>query len=350
MQRGSPNFESLKNALQHERWDDIPKSLTVSKILESWSQGEFKVDGERASYKGKPLPDELSRRITGLIAANESPTIIFNFWERLQKNPSYRSVNQLWSFLKNANIPLTPDGCFLAYKSVRTDYRDHHSGKFDNSPGTVNEMPRNEISDDQRQACDPGFHVGAMGYVDANYHNGRVVICKVDPKDVVSVPDDYSSQKMRVCRYEVVGHHGESLPSTVFAEDHRFETSKEESHDSETDESDEIEDEEDENETGVEEEEDDDLKEDVVEEALTALEEKGLVEKIGTATSTPRAPKKRKKEFHGLDAMGTVELLEQSLDTLRHYAYKGLEIVGATKIAGGKTALVATILRVRGDA
>jgi hypothetical protein len=45
--------------------------------------------------------------------------------------------------------------------------------------------------------------------------------------------------------------------------------------------------------------------------------------------------------------MGMSELMEQSIDTLRQYAGKGLQIVGASKIHGGKTALVAKILEVR---
>ncbi len=46
--------------------------------------------------------------------------------------------------------------------------------------------------------------------------------------------------------------------------------------------------------------------------------------------------------------MDAQKLLEFSLDELRKYATYGLEIVGASKIAGGKTALVGKILKTRG--
>jgi len=35
-----------------------------------------------------------------------------------------------------------------------------------------------------------------------------MIICRVHPKDVVSVPYDSNSQKMRVCRYKVIGNYG----------------------------------------------------------------------------------------------------------------------------------------------
>ena len=41
------------------------------------------------------------------------------FVEKLMENPSRRAVNELYAFLEHKNMPLTPDGNFLAYKGVR---------------------------------------------------------------------------------------------------------------------------------------------------------------------------------------------------------------------------------------
>src|SRR5262249_46214547 len=144
-------------------------------------------------------------RIVAMATNGENPTILFRFWERLSKNPSYRSVNQLYTFMKHSGIPLTTEGKILTYKAVRSDYRDCHSGKFDNHPGVTQKMPRNKISDDPQVACDEGFHVGAMGYVRNFGGSGsRIVVCEVDPENVVSIPHDARSQKMRVCEYKVI--------------------------------------------------------------------------------------------------------------------------------------------------
>jgi hypothetical protein len=38
--------------------------------------------------------------------------------------------------------------------------------------------------------------------------DSRVVIVKIDPADVVSIPSDYNGAKGRACRYEVIGEMG----------------------------------------------------------------------------------------------------------------------------------------------
>ena len=73
---------------------------------------------------------------------------------------------------------------------------------------------RNRVSDDPNTPCHFGLHVGSLEY--AQSFGERVVIVRVDPEHVVCVPYDCTSQKMRVCEYEVVGLHIEGhMPSTT---------------------------------------------------------------------------------------------------------------------------------------
>ena len=66
-------------------------------------------------------------------------------------------------------------------------------------------MQRARVDDDRRHSCSNGLHVGAIGYVNSfGYGEDKVVIVKVNPKDVVSVPLDSSCQKCRVCEYVVL--------------------------------------------------------------------------------------------------------------------------------------------------
>jgi hypothetical protein len=68
-------------------------------------------------------------------------------------------------------------------------------------------MARNKVQDDPSVTCSYGLHVAALGYAvydQAKLGDGRVVVVKVNPRDVVSVPTDYNNQKMRVCEYTVV--------------------------------------------------------------------------------------------------------------------------------------------------
>lgn len=287
VKRGTANFEGLKKALLTSAWDEVPHHLRSDSSVERWAKGKFKVSNGQVSYNGDVLPSEINDRLFEMATLGDDPTPLMKFWEKLQLNPSMNSVNQLWRFLQNCGIPLTADGCFLAYKAVKRDFKDVYSGTIDNTPGQVVEMPRNKISDNPDEYCHFGLHVGALQYAQ-NFggHDARLVICKIDPQHVVSVPNDHSSQKMRVCRYEVVGMHGgELLPSTT-------------------------------------------------------IEEKEI-------PALRPVSGKRSKEFRRLDALDEAGLLQESYDDLRSYASKGIGIVGAYRITGGKWALIQAITSAR---
>lgn len=294
-QKGTPNFLALRKAILEEDWDALDAHLTVSSSLEKWAKGKFSIDGDRLAYQGEALPDELHQRIVEMATSGEDPTAVLKFWERLQKNPSFRSVKQLWGFLEHKGIPLTPDGCFLAYKGVKEDYTDRHSGAFINKPGAEHKMARNQISDDPAVACHQGFHVGSLEY--AGGFGARTVVCQIDPEHVVCVPNDSGMGKMRVCQYLVIGNHGAKLPSTVFKEE------------------------------------------------KPKLPRAKVVNKGGKKAK--KAERKRAAGWTKFHNMDTAKLMTQGIMELRQYAGKGLLILGSSKIPGGKTALVARIIKIR---
>ena len=80
---------------------------------------------------------------------------------------------------------------------------DVRSNTINNSVGSIVEMPREKVNSNKNETCSTGLHVCSMSYL-KEFTGKRVVICKIHPKDVVSVPVDYSQAKMRVCRYEVI--------------------------------------------------------------------------------------------------------------------------------------------------
>jgi hypothetical protein len=129
------------------------------------------------------------------------------FMENLMSNPSRQAVQELYGFLEKNNLPITPDGHFLAYKKVRDDYLDCHSGTMDNSVGKIVEMERNEVDDNRNNTCSAGLHFCGHSYL-AHFSGARTVIVKINPRDVVSIPSDYNDAKGRACRYEVVGEVG----------------------------------------------------------------------------------------------------------------------------------------------
>ena len=211
----SPNFRLLRAALLAEDFVLALSFLDVKRSIENWasSDGAFKVKDNNITFKGEVVHDVIAAKIIEMLKDGENATPLLKFYEKLSKNPSHRSVTQLWKFLEHCNIPLTPDGCFLAYKGVTTEYLDCHSRTVDNHVGCKPEMDRNKISDDPNEACHVGLHVGALEY--AKSFGPQVVICKVDPENVVCIPYDASHMKMRVCKYEVVGDFAAPLTASV---------------------------------------------------------------------------------------------------------------------------------------
>jgi hypothetical protein len=150
-----------------------------------------------------------------------SPLVLFI--ENLMLNPSFRAVNELYGFMEKHNLPLTDDGHFLAYKKVRADFKDIHSGTFDNSVGNVLEMERNQVNEDKNQTCSSGLHFCGFSYLSSFGSNTvgdyNVVILKIHPRDVVSIPSDYNDAKGRTCRYEVIGLHSKGISEDTLTAD-----------------------------------------------------------------------------------------------------------------------------------
>lgn len=173
------------------------------------SEGDFALNNGVVTYKGTSLPHVLSERLLSMAREGFDVTPLKKFVDNLFQNVSHRVFQQLYGFIEYGRMALTPDGCFLAYKKVRADYKDIHSGDFDNSVGQTLTMPRLMVDDNPENTCSNGFHVCSYDYlshfggsVEDGYH---VVTCKVNPKDVVAVPPDYQNTKMRVCSYVVIG-------------------------------------------------------------------------------------------------------------------------------------------------
>lgn len=301
---GERNFKEVREAILDEAWEELPRMLVAGVKVEEWAKGDFRYDKGTHSlfYRDMKVDEAIAKRAVTMADTGGDPAFLLRFWERLQQNPSMRSVEQLYRFLEHKGIPIDTEGYFLAYKSVRRDYKDVHSGQFDNSPGKVLEMPRNQISDDPRKACHVGFHVGALGYANSfGPGDRRIIIVRVDPADVVCVPYDHSDQKMRVCKYEVVGLKGSELPDTTVKE------------------------------TEVE----------------VKPHEKTEVPSAEVVAESKAHPESASWEY--LIEASDEDLEKALLSNLRKYARHHLKIVGASKIPGGKPVLLEKIRDARDE-
>lgn len=177
------------------------ENKAVIKTLDDFP--DISVDGDVVVYKGVRLHNVLTKKIAKIIEQGYSAEGFVNFLKRLMDNPSKRAVDELYRFLEAGEFPITPTGHFIGYKGVRSNYKDCHTGTFDNSVGATPWVSRNSVDDDPHKGCSYGFHVGTQEY--ARGFGSRVMLVEVDPANVVCIPYDCNSHKMRCNTYRVVG-------------------------------------------------------------------------------------------------------------------------------------------------
>ena len=200
-----PNYKTLLEAIREGDEKKFVRNVDIPKAIARKSSGLVEVVNGEVVYQGEPVHNVVATRILDLMNAGLPFEPMMKFLANLMENPSRRSVEQLYTFLENRNLPITDDGCFLGYKAVRNNYHDKHSGKVNYSPGNVVKVPRSSVDDDFRNQCSYGLHVGGIEYV-RSFGSGddRFLLVKVNPKHAVAVPTDYDCQKLRVEQLEVV--------------------------------------------------------------------------------------------------------------------------------------------------
>ena len=211
------NFNSVLDAIRSGASEsDIIDLLNPRVALTKYLGGAFEVGENSMRHNGDEVHGVLVSRILECHRNGLPIDPLLRFFENLEKNGSRRARTELYSFLAHGGMPITPDGCFLAYKSVRGDYTDHHTGKFTNRVGSVLQMERRKVCDDANNGCSYGFHAGSVEYAQS-FGSGdkKIVIVKIDPADVVSVPTDCECQKLRTCQYEVVDEFNGVLRNTI---------------------------------------------------------------------------------------------------------------------------------------
>ena len=158
----------------------------------------FKNGDNRYEFKSQKFLEKIKR----LFANGVNLKYVANFCEKLTENPSEASQNMIFDFLEHNDIAIATDGDILGYKSVMLDLYDAHSHTIQYNVGTFITMDRNLVDIDPNNHCSSGLHVGS--YIYANGFSQQMLLVKLSPADVVSVPNDHSAMKLRCCKMFVV--------------------------------------------------------------------------------------------------------------------------------------------------
>lgn len=239
-----PSFKEILQAVKENRVDDIPNLVSVVRAVNKFGNGKIVVDEDSdvILYNGNPIHNYLADRILVMVREGFTVEPLVNHLDRLMNNPSKRAVDEEYKFLEKGKLPITEDGCFLAYKRVSGNYHDVHSGSvlnkmaeqltdaeramlpYTTSNGVTVElvdgvvtvsMPRNQVDDNCERTCSEGLHFCSLEYL-GSFWGDHVMILKVDPADVVSIPVDYSFTKGRTWKYQIVGEYKGAITQPAF--------------------------------------------------------------------------------------------------------------------------------------
>ena len=228
--RASDSQESFDKALEAckaEDWDLLYTCMRPVKKYVSEIKG-VEINENGVFYNGEIINNTLSKRILDFALSGLDSKPLCKFLEKLMNNPSRRAVNELYTFLEHQNLPITDNGNFLAYKGLLSNYYSITSGSAQLIQGTVKsgsiyngigeviEMKRNDVDDDKDRGCSYGLHAGTMEYA-SGFAQGKCVIVEINPADVVSIPVDCNFQKLRTCKYKVVGEYEAPLVEPLYA-------------------------------------------------------------------------------------------------------------------------------------
>lgn len=205
-----------------------PEAKVQEQISSSYYlSGSLAIKGGHIFFGKNRLEETLSNHMMSLLDGENTPKdekmwrSYVKFLDNLHQNADEDIRNQLFRWMEYENksgngFGITDDGCLVGYKgcggtilepmSVFTGDAivdgEEYKGQIPNRAGSVIQMPRSAVQVDPSVGCSQGLHVGTRDY--AVKWAPVLLLVKVNPRDVVSVPYECDSQKMRVCEYTVL--------------------------------------------------------------------------------------------------------------------------------------------------
>jgi len=207
----SPFYTEIYAAVKSRDVEKFAEHIALKSRLEAVSKARISFTNGAFTLDGKAMHNAMTKRFVRLVEDGHDMEPFMAFIKNCLLNPRQEAIEELYTFLEHNDLPITEDGCFLAYKFVNQDYTSWHANKDGthnlNHVGTVVEMPLSECCSDRKIGCAAGLHCCKLDYCKGWGSTYRIVVVTVNPRDVASVPDDSSFQKLRACKYEVVAEH-----------------------------------------------------------------------------------------------------------------------------------------------
>lgn len=205
------------NAIRAECLSAIIETRTHGRFtMEGWTSGddsrEWKVSytpstgGERMYIHGT-----FFQRILAAFDDDAVMEVMEKFLVAAESNP-YSTIApvDLFEFLAVNNHPITTDGHFLAFKIVRNDLYDLHSGTVYHEIGSEVALDPKDVDFNRSVTCSTGLHFCSKDYLPqyggffGRSESAAVLVVKISPSEVAAFPRDYKNAKGRAVKYTVV--------------------------------------------------------------------------------------------------------------------------------------------------
>lgn len=214
----NPNYFRIRKSILAGDYELAYQLASIKEVIVEAVEGsDFSVKDGVVYFGDFILNGVISSKLVKVILeGGKNLTPIKKYVERILKNPSRQSAQELYDFLGYRELPITEDGMVLAWKGVGNDDYSiqgnpstkvlqgtvDRSGRILNRVGDTIEVARICVDDDRRKHCSHGLHVGSLDY--ARGWGSKLKLVMFDPADAVSVPTDCNFQKLRVCKYKVI--------------------------------------------------------------------------------------------------------------------------------------------------
>jgi len=213
-----PNWEKVKTAIRKQEWDHLEPLMNIPVGVSLYTNGDVEITEDGMFFRKVEINSYIASRIVSMFSEGFSVDPMVNFFVNMMENPDGKVRESVYKWLEAGNMPITEDGYLIGYKYVNDDFTSCHPGvwsmtppyafdhcaHYDHTPGNLVEMPREKCDTNPDNTCSSGLHFCAYGYLNQYMTNKRIVVVKINPRDVTSIPSDYNFFKARCCRYEVL--------------------------------------------------------------------------------------------------------------------------------------------------
>lgn len=215
-----PNFKKIRELIKKSNFSEAVKLFDIVENIKNLNP-KIEIKNNSVYYDGKIQHNYVANRILAFLKEGFDIKPLVKFLENLYQNPLVKDnpnhylIEDLYKFLEtNEGMPITEDGCFLAWKRVHKDGFDIHSQTIKYEVGKYVEESFDKVDKNRDNTCSYGLHFCSKTYLEqsgfGSGENSKMLLVKVNPAWVCSIPTDYNRSKGRAYKMFVYAEYEEN--------------------------------------------------------------------------------------------------------------------------------------------